>query len=143
MENNNKTDECISPEVIEQAEIIWDGMKYSPSAFGSGELTKLSANTLKGIMACAEREIEQDEVQNQRYHQLMDSLKSAISEEHNGSGATEVRIEIVKALSMMAQQCADTEKERIRQSQHTRRVLFGVLGAVAATAIISKTIDEY
>lgn len=140
-QNANATD----AQMVEQAQGVWNQITHSnmtPDALD--KLIPMGTEFFKALLDVVVKESETSTELHREYRDMMKSTKDVIVHAlSDGVITTSERIEILKVLSDYSRQLSDVEKERIKQSEGTKRTglrVAGLLGAIVAI-VIGKNFD--
>ena len=140
-QNANATD----AQMVEQAQGVWNQITHSnmtPDALD--KLIPMGTDFFKALLDVVVKESETSTELHREYRDMMKSTKDVIVHAlSDGVITTSERIGILKVLSDYSRQLSDVEKERIKQSEDTKRTglrVAGLLGAIVAI-VIGRNID--
>ena len=140
-QNANATD----AQMVEQAQGVWNQITHSnmtPDALD--KLIPMGTDFFKALLDVVVKESETSTELHREYREMMKSTKDVIVHAlSDGVITTSERIGILKVLSDYSRQLSDVEKERIKQSEDTKRTglrVAGLLGAIVAI-VIGRNID--
>lgn len=132
-------------QMVEQAQGVWNQISHSnmtPEALD--KLIPMGTDFFKALLDVVVKESETSTELHREYREMMKSTKDVIVDAlSDGVITTSERIKILNVLSTYSHQLSEVEKERIKQSEGTKRTglrVAGLLGAIVAI-VIGKNFD--